>query len=49
MIHGGLPKLVPHARNAQVYPVGAIYVEGQPLSETKNKEIAEFIVSRRQR
>jgi len=34
---------------AKVCPVGAIYVEGQPLSETKNKEIAEFILSRRQR
>jgi len=33
---------------AKVCPVGAIYVEGKPLSETKNKGIAEFVLARRQ-
>jgi len=29
--------------------VGAIYIEGEPVSHTKNKDIAEFITERRQR
>ena len=34
---------------AKVCPVGAIYVEGEPIDHTKNKDIAEFIIERRQR
>jgi bidirectional [NiFe] hydrogenase diaphorase subunit len=34
---------------AKICPVGAIYVEGEALSETKNKEIAKFVLSRRTR
>jgi bidirectional [NiFe] hydrogenase diaphorase subunit len=34
---------------AKVCPVGAIYVEGEPISHTKRKDIAEFITQRRQR
>jgi bidirectional [NiFe] hydrogenase diaphorase subunit len=34
---------------AKVCPVGAIYIEGEPVVHTKNKEIAEFITERRQR
>ncbi|MEM2099163.1 MAG: 2Fe-2S iron-sulfur cluster-binding protein [Candidatus Bathyarchaeia archaeon] len=34
---------------AKVCPVGAIYVEGEPLSRTKHKEIAEFLLARRRR
>jgi bidirectional [NiFe] hydrogenase diaphorase subunit len=34
---------------AKVCPVGAIYIEGEPISRTKHKEIAEFLISRRQR
>jgi bidirectional [NiFe] hydrogenase diaphorase subunit len=34
---------------AKVCPVGAIYIEGEPVAHTKNKEIAEFITERRQR
>jgi len=34
---------------AKVCPVGAIYVEGEPLSKTKNKGIAQFVLSRRRR
>ena len=34
---------------AKVCPVGAIYVEGEALSETKDKNIAEFVLSRRNR
>jgi len=34
---------------AKVCPVGAIYIEGEPVSHTKNKNIAEFITERRQR
>jgi bidirectional [NiFe] hydrogenase diaphorase subunit len=34
---------------AKVCPVGAIYVEGESLSETKNKDIAKFVLSRRNR
>jgi bidirectional [NiFe] hydrogenase diaphorase subunit len=34
---------------AKVCPVGAIYVEGEALSETKNKDIAKFVLSRRNR
>jgi bidirectional [NiFe] hydrogenase diaphorase subunit len=32
---------------AKVCPVGAIYIEGEPLPETRNKEIAKFVLSRR--
>lgn len=34
---------------AKVCPVGAIYIEGEPVSHTKRKDIAEFIIERRQR
>jgi bidirectional [NiFe] hydrogenase diaphorase subunit len=34
---------------AKVCPVGAIYIEGEALSETKNKDIAKFVLSRRNR
>jgi len=34
---------------AKICPVGAIYVEGEPIDYTKNKDIAEFISARRQR
>lgn len=34
---------------AKVCPVGAIYVESKPLSETKDKNIAKFVLSRRVR
>lgn len=34
---------------AKVCPVGAIYVEGEPLSETKDKDIANFVLSRRKK
>jgi bidirectional [NiFe] hydrogenase diaphorase subunit len=34
---------------AKVCPVGAIYVEGEPISHTKRKDIAEFILTRRNR
>ena len=34
---------------AKVCPVGAIYIEGEPVGHTKHKEIAEFITERRQR
>jgi bidirectional [NiFe] hydrogenase diaphorase subunit len=34
---------------AKVCPVGAIYVEGTDLAETKDKNIAKFVLSRRNR
>ena len=34
---------------AKICPVGAIYVEGEPIDYTKNKDIAGFIVERRSR
>jgi len=34
---------------AKVCPVGAIYIEGEPIDHTKRKDIAEFILARRQR
>jgi len=34
---------------AKVCPVGAIYIEGEPIEHTKNRDIAEFIVGRRNR
>jgi bidirectional [NiFe] hydrogenase diaphorase subunit len=34
---------------AKVCPVGALYVEGQCRSETKDDEIAKFVLSRRKR
>jgi len=34
---------------AKICPVGAIYVEGEPVDYTKNKDIAEFISERRAR
>jgi bidirectional [NiFe] hydrogenase diaphorase subunit len=34
---------------AKICPVGAIYIEGEPVSHTKNKDIAEFILTRRKR
>jgi len=34
---------------AVVCPVGAIYLEGKPLTETKDKELPEFIMERRRR
>ena len=33
---------------AKICPVGAIYVEGEPIDHTKRKDIAEFISTRRQ-
>ena len=33
---------------AKICPVGAIYVEGEPLSITKDKEIAKFVLERRE-
>ena len=34
---------------AKVCPVGAIYIEEEPIAQTKRKDIAEFILSRRSR
>jgi len=34
---------------AKVCPVGAIYVEGEPLSQTKDRNIAKFVLSRRRK
>lgn len=34
---------------AKVCPVGAIYIEGEPIEHTKNRDIAEFIIERRNR
>jgi bidirectional [NiFe] hydrogenase diaphorase subunit len=34
---------------AKVCPVGAIYIEGELIEHTKNKDIAEFIMARRKR
>jgi len=34
---------------AKVCPVGAIYIEGEPISHTKRKDVAEFIMGRRKR
>ena len=34
---------------AKVCPVGAIYIEGEPIEHTKRKDIAEFIKARRER
>jgi bidirectional [NiFe] hydrogenase diaphorase subunit len=34
---------------AKVCPVGALYVEGEPRSETTDYEIAKFVLSRRKR
>ena len=34
---------------AKVCPVGAIYIEGEPVEHTKNRDIAEFIMERRNR
>jgi len=34
---------------AKVCPVGSIYVEGEPLSFTKDRTIAKFVLSRRHR
>ncbi len=34
---------------AKVCPVGAIYVEGEPIEHTKKRDVAEFIVERRNR
>ncbi|MGD0451331.1 MAG: 2Fe-2S iron-sulfur cluster-binding protein [Candidatus Bathyarchaeia archaeon] len=34
---------------AKICPVGAIYIEGEPIDYTKNKDIAEFIMTRRSR
>jgi bidirectional [NiFe] hydrogenase diaphorase subunit len=34
---------------AKVCPVGAIYIEGEPVAHTKHKDIAEFILARRNR
>ena len=32
---------------AKVCPVGAIYIEGEPLSKTKDRNIAKFVLERR--
>jgi bidirectional [NiFe] hydrogenase diaphorase subunit len=34
---------------AKICPVGAIYIQGEPIEHTKKKDIAEFIVARRNR
>ena len=34
---------------AKVCPVGAIYVEGQPVVQTRDKNIAEFVLERRRK
>lgn len=34
---------------AKVCPVGAIYIEGEPVALTKHKEVAEFLSTRRRR
>jgi bidirectional [NiFe] hydrogenase diaphorase subunit len=34
---------------AKVCPVGAIYIEGEPIDHTKNRGIVEFILTRRNR
>ena len=34
---------------AKVCPVGAIYVEGEPIEHTKKRDVAEFIIERRNR
>jgi bidirectional [NiFe] hydrogenase diaphorase subunit len=34
---------------AKVCPVGAIYIEAEPIDHTKRKDIAEFILARRNR
>jgi len=34
---------------AKVCPVGAIYIEEEPIGQTKRKDIAEFILARRSR
>jgi bidirectional [NiFe] hydrogenase diaphorase subunit len=34
---------------AKVCPVGAIYIENEPIGQTKRKDIVEFIVERRSR
>jgi bidirectional [NiFe] hydrogenase diaphorase subunit len=34
---------------AKICPVGAIYIEGEPIDHTKNRNIAEFIIERRNR
>jgi len=34
---------------AKVCPVGAIYIEGEPVGYTKRKDIAEFVLSRRRK
>jgi bidirectional [NiFe] hydrogenase diaphorase subunit len=34
---------------AKVCPVGAIYIQGEPIEHTKHKDVAEFILARRQR
>ena len=33
---------------AKVCPVGAIYIQGEPIEHTKHKDVAEFILGRRQ-
>jgi bidirectional [NiFe] hydrogenase diaphorase subunit len=34
---------------AKVCPVGAIYIEGQPVVQTRDKNIAEFVLERRRK
>jgi bidirectional [NiFe] hydrogenase diaphorase subunit len=34
---------------AKVCPVGAIYIEGEAINQTKNRDVAEFITTRRNR
>ncbi|MCW4006664.1 MAG: 2Fe-2S iron-sulfur cluster-binding protein [Candidatus Bathyarchaeota archaeon] len=46
---GESPSCTSCRKCAKVCPVGAIYVESEPLSSTKDKEIAEFVLSRRNR
>ena len=34
---------------AKVCPVGAIYIEGEAITQTKHRDVAEFIIARRKR
>ncbi len=46
---GEAPSCTSCRKCAKVCPVGAIYVEGEPLEHTKDPNVAEFIVERRHR
>ena len=46
---GESPSCTSCRKCAKVCPVGAIYIEGEPLEKTKDKNIAKFVMSRRHR